>query len=160
LHGDRYEYIQRDWKDIFSPIRIQCSKHGDFLQIPRDHYRGSGCPKCISSRGENTIRLILKELNIDFEEQKTFDDLIHRNKLKCDFFLPSLKTVIEYNGLQHYEPISVFGGLEGLKETQKRDVIKYDYLNSNEIRLIIIRYDIEDIENYLISELNIDNISS
>ena len=148
-HGDRFKYSQTEYKDIFTPIHIKCSKHGDFLQTPRDHYRGSGCPKCNGSRGENTIRLILEELKIEFVEQKKFDDLIHKSKLKCDFFLPFLNTVIEYNGLQHYEPISVFGGVEGLKETQKRDLLKYDYLKSNGIRLIIIRYDNEDVKNYL-----------
>jgi ssDNA-binding Zn-finger/Zn-ribbon topoisomerase 1 len=157
MHGDRYKYIQRDWKDIFSPIRIQCSKHGDFLQIPRDHYRGSGCPKCISSRGENEIRSILENLKIRFEEQKTFENLTHKSKLKCDFYLPDFNLVIEFNGLQHYEPISVFGGLDGLKETQKRDTIKYNYLISNDIKLIIVKFDIEDIKTYLHNKLNTAN---
>jgi hypothetical protein len=156
-HGDRYQYSSSDYRDIFTPINIECSKHSNFLQTPRDHYRGSGCPKCISSKGENAIRLILVELNIHFEEQKTFDDLFHKNKLKCDFFLPIFNTVIEFNGIQHYEPISVFGGIEGLKETQKRDMIKYDYLNSNGIELIIIRYDNEDIKSYLMNKLDVNN---
>ncbi len=153
-HGDRYKYDLAVFIDIFTPIHIICPKHGEFVQIPRVHYRGSGCPKCISSRGENAIRLILQELNIEFEEQKTFDDLLHKNKLKCDFFLPLYNTVIEYNGLQHYEPVSVFGGIESLKETQRRDMIKYEYLNSKRIELIIIRYDNEDVKKYLLDKLN------
>ena len=153
LHGNRYKYIRRDFKDIFSPIGIKCPKHGDFLQIPRDHYRGSGCPKCISSRGENEIRSILEHLNIKFEEQKTFENLIHKSKLKCDFYLSDFNLVIEFNGIQHYEPISVFGGLKGLKETQKRDLIKYNYLISNGIELIIVKFDIEDIKTYLHNKL-------
>ena len=157
VHGDRYKYDHVKYVDIFTPIHITCTKHREFLQTPRDHYRGSGCPKCLSSRGENAIRLILDELKIEFEEQKTFDDLLHKNKLRCDFYLPFFNTVIEFNGLQHYEPISVFGGLEGLKETQNRDIVKYDYLISNGIELIIIRYDNEDIKNYLMDKLNVSN---
>jgi Zn finger protein HypA/HybF involved in hydrogenase expression len=149
MHGNKYDYNDSSFIDIFTPITITCFKHGDFSQIPRDHYRGSGCPKCQSSRGENLIRKILQELNINVEEQKSFDDLIHKNKLKCDFYIPKVNTVIEFNGLQHYEPISIFGGIEGLKQTQKRDLIKYEYLNSKGIQLIIIRYDNEDVENYL-----------
>jgi hypothetical protein len=153
VHGDRYEYYSDDFVNIFSPIHINCITHGIFFQIPRDHYRGSGCPKCISSRGENEVRLILDGMKIKFEEQKSFEDLIHKNKLKCDFYLPEFNTVIEFNGLQHYEPISIFGGLLGLKETQKRDMIKYDYLGSKKIELIIIRYDNDNIQNYLINKL-------
>ncbi|MEY2739607.1 MAG: Pacmanvirus, partial [Bacteroidota bacterium] len=148
-HGTRYDYSEAVYNDIFTPIHIICSHHGSFLQIPRDHYRGSGCPKCISSRGENAIRIILQELEVEFVEQKTFDDLVYKSKLKCDFFLPELNTVIEYNGLQHYEPVSIFGGIEGLIETQNRDLLKYEYLDSRGIDLIIIRYDIEDIKEYL-----------
>ena len=68
-------------------------------------------------------------------------------------YVPEFNTVIEFNGLQHYEPISIFGGLLGLKETQKRDMIKYDYLGSKKIELIIIRYDNDNIQNYLINKL-------
>ncbi len=158
LHGNRYKYSKDSYIDIFTPIHIKCSKHGDFLQNPRNHYRGSGCPKCISSRGENAIRLILEEINVNFEEQKMFDELKHKNKLKCDFFLPTHNTVIEFNGIQHYEPISVFGGIEGLKQTQTRDTVKYAFLDSKGINFIIIRYDHEDIKNYLIEKLNSANI--
>jgi hypothetical protein len=156
-HGSRYNYSEGEYIDIFTPVKISCDKHGVFYQKPRDHYRGSGCPKCQSSRGENSVRLILQRLGIKFKEQKTFEGLKYRSKLKCDFYIPSSKTVIEYNGLQHYEPISVFGGLKGLQETQKRDVIKYDYLARNNIKLIIVRYDKDDIELYLKEKLNVAN---
>lgn len=158
-HGFRYTYSKDEYIDIFTPVKITCEKPGDFYQKPRDHYRGSGCPKCLSSRGENTVRLILQELKIKFEEQKTFKDLIYKSRLKCDFFIPDANIVIEYNGLQHYEPISVFGGLKGLKETQKRDLIKYYYLAENNIDLIIIRYDIDDIKSYLKNKLKVANIT-
>jgi hypothetical protein len=154
-HGDRYIYSENDYKDIFTPIQIECLKHGYFLQIPRDHYRGSGCPKCSSSRGENLLRLLLEEFDIQFEEQKSFDGLYLKNKLKCDFFLPKYNTVIEYNGIQHYEPIDPFGGIQGLRDTQKRDIVKYDYLTSNNIKLIIVKYDNKDVKSYLIEKLGL-----
>lgn len=157
IHGSRYKYSKENYVDIFTPVEITCSKHGEFYQKPRDHYRGSGCVKCMSSRGENMIRLILQELRIEFEEQKTFDNLIYKNKLKCDFFIPNENLVIEYNGLQHYEPISIFGGTQGLRETQKRDLIKYDYLSKNNIGLIIIRYDSVDVKKYLVNKLTVTN---
>ena len=152
-HGNKFNYNRANYTDIFTPIEIECSKHGTFFQAPVNHYRGSGCPKCISSRGETLVRVILEQHNIRFVEQKTFADLTHKNKLRCDFYLPDYNTVIEYNGLQHYEPISIFGGIEGLIQTQNRDLIKYNYLEENKINLIIIRYDNSNILGYLNQEL-------
>jgi ssDNA-binding Zn-finger/Zn-ribbon topoisomerase 1 len=153
VHGERYQYDNNDWVDIFSPVTIICKKHGDFLQNPRNHYRGSGCPKCNSSRGESIIRAYLIERRVDFEEQKVFEGLIHRSPLKCDFFIPSLNAVIEYNGIQHYEPIEVFGGEKGHEDTRLRDEIKYSFLNRKGVHLIVVRYDIDSIEHLLDSEL-------
>jgi Zn finger protein HypA/HybF involved in hydrogenase expression len=154
-HGARYNYIKADFIDIFTPVKISCKTHGDFFQKPRNHYRGAGCPKCQSSRGENIIRLILEELNILSEEQKTFDDLIYKGRLRCDFYLPNHNVVIEYNGLQHYEPVSIFGGTEALRQTQKRDLAKYKYLIEKGIQIVIVRYDNENIRNYLIDKLGL-----
>lgn len=157
VHGQKYSYDQVEYVDIFTPIHITCSKHGKIFQSPRNHYRGSGCPKCNSSKGEEKIRNILNNLSIEFIEQKRFVDLVHKNYLRCDFYLPHYNTVIEFNGIQHYEPISVFGGINGLKENQTRDMIKYNFLKKNKIDLVIVRYDNEDVKNYLINKLNIDN---
>lgn len=154
-HGNIFRYNESSFIDIFTSMEIECSKHGVFNQKPRDHYRGSACPKCLSSRGETQVRLILEKQNIKFEEQKKFEDLIHKNKLRCDFYLPDFDTVIEYNGLQHYEPIPVFGGIIGLMQTQKRDLIKYNYLEVNKINLIIVRFDNDNVSEYLLEKLKL-----
>lgn len=153
VHCNKYKYEKGSYKDIVTPMIINCLKHGDFFQSPRHHYRGSGCPKCTSSKGEQIIRQILKNKNLNFIEQKTFDGLIYEKKLKCDFYLPEHNLVIEYNGIQHYESISVFGGIEGLKITQSRDLVKYQFLEKNNIKLLIIKYDNPSIEEYLIDRL-------
>ena len=152
-HMDRYKYYEEDYIDIFSKTKITCEKHGDFYQKPINHYRGAGCQKCTSSRGENTIRNILDTKKIKYIEQKKFDDLKFKGKLKCDFFLSEYNTVIEYNGIQHYQPVAIFGGIEGLKNTQNRDLIKYKYLNANNIKLIIVKYDVENIKDYIFNKL-------
>ena len=157
IHGERYKYDQNSWVDIFSPMLISCIKHGDFIQNPRNHYRGSGCPKCNSSRGESIIRQYLTEKGINFIEQKIFDGLIHKSPLKCDFFIPSINTVIEYNGIQHYEPIEVFGGEKGYLLTVSRDNLKYEFLAKRDIKLLIIKYDspniIDDLDKIFMSEM-------
>ena len=68
--------------------------------------------------------------------------------LKCDFYLPDHKSVIEYNGLQHYMPVDLFGGEEGLILTKKRDKIKAKWLSKNDLRLFVIKYD-DDLDKKL-----------
>jgi predicted nucleic-acid-binding Zn-ribbon protein len=47
IHGDKYCYDLVVYNDGRIPVKILCSKHGTFLQIPRNHiHRQSGCPHC------------------------------------------------------------------------------------------------------------------
>ena len=49
--------------------------------------------------------------------------------MRCDFYLPAKKIVIEYNGSQHYKPVSLFGGKQAF-EVRK---------NMIELRRIIVK---------------------
>lgn len=46
IHGDKYDYSLVEYVNSFTPVIIQCSKHGNFNQLPPIHMRGSGCPMC------------------------------------------------------------------------------------------------------------------
>lgn len=104
---------------------------------------------CLKSSGEKIIAKILTENCIKYEKQKTFPNLKYKNPLYCDFFLPDLNLVIEYNGEQHYKPVKFYGGEEELKIIQLRDKIKKDYCVNNNINYLVIRFD-ENIEEILI----------
>ena len=56
----------------------------------------------------------------------------------------NLLYLIEYNGIQHYEPVKYFGGEERFEQQQRYDLKKEEYCLSHNIPLFIIRYD-EDI---------------
>ena len=87
-HGLKYDYSHVVFIDQYTPVKIICNLHGEFEQTPRDHYRGSGCQKCIESRGETSIRVYLDNHDINFETQKTFIGMEDDRPLKCDFYLP------------------------------------------------------------------------
>ncbi len=113
---------------------------------------------CINSHGELYTRIILSNYNIEFVQQKTFENLvgIRDGLLSYDFFLPDYNVLIEYQGKQHYEPIQCFGGEEQFKVQQEHDKRKREYAYNNGIRLIEIPYTIdtqEDIELFLQEEL-------
>jgi hypothetical protein len=61
--------------------------------------------------------------------------------LEYDVFIPKLKTAIEYDGIQHFNAINIFGGKEGLKKTQERDKKKNKLSMINNINLIRVRKD-------------------
>lgn len=67
-----------------------------------------------------------------------------------DIYIPELKLGIEYQGIQHYEAVDVFGGEEGLKATQERDIIKKEKCKENKVTLFEWHYtkEIKD-ENFI-----------
>ncbi|MDG1040429.1 MAG: hypothetical protein P8P00_06110 [Polaribacter sp.] len=140
-HGLKYDYSHVVFIDQYTPVKIICNLHGEFEQTPRIHYRGSGCQKCIESRGETSIRVYLDNHDINFETQKTFIGMEDDRPLKCDFYLPDFNLVIEFNGKQHYEPVELFGGYQGFMETVKRDKIKKKYCQDNGINFQVIHYE-------------------
>jgi hypothetical protein len=58
-----------------------------------------------------------------------------------DVFIPELKLAFEYMGEQHFMPVSLFGGSEGLQETKKRDERKVKLCTANGVRCAHIRFD-------------------
>jgi len=60
---------------------------------------------------------------------------------ELDIHIPSLNLGIEYQGIQHYEPINLFGGIDGLSERKKLDIRKKKLCRDHGIRLIEFRYD-------------------
>jgi len=58
-----------------------------------------------------------------------------------DIFIPSLNIGIEYQGKQHYEPVNIFGGIEGYRKTVERDKNKKILCQINKINLIEWKYD-------------------
>lgn len=46
VHGDEYDYSKVDYVNIITNIILVCKTHGEFTQNPRNHLRGSKCPKC------------------------------------------------------------------------------------------------------------------
>lgn len=58
-----------------------------------------------------------------------------------DIYIPELNLVIEYMGKQHYEPVKMFGGEEGLRKTQAMDSKKLIKSQMNHTKILYIRHD-------------------
>ena len=107
-----------------------------------------------ASRGEIKIEEILQQAGLVFEEEYIFPDLVSSSgrPLSFDFAVfddnNDLEFLIEYQGIQHYEAKSKFGGFTGLRKQQYNDMKKREYCKKHQIPLIIIPYWDEGRINY------------
>ena len=75
--------------------------------------------------------------------------------LPFDFYLPQYNLIIEYDGEQHFKPISVFGGEDAFWTTVTHDAIKNQYCEDNDIDLLRIPYwEFDNIEKLIKDKLN------
>lgn len=60
--------------------------------------------------------------------------------LEIDIFIEELRVGIEYQGIQHYEPVNHWGGKEALEKLQKRDLKKKKIADSLGIPIVYFKY--------------------
>ena len=168
IHGDKYNYSKVNYTGYRDRVCIICPEHGEFWQIPSHHLFGHGCPKCafekslnISiSQGELEVMDILNKHNIEYKTQVPIESTINNTGwMYVDFYIPSMNTIIEYNGRQHYIPVDLMGGQIHLKQQQARDEELRQYCKNNNIKLIEIRYD-EDVWVELEAQLFNENTNN
>lgn len=108
----------------------------------------------LSSRGEIKIHEILEDAGLTFREEYIFPDLKSPNgkPLRFDFAVfdddGRLDFLIEYQGRQHYEPSSKFGGKKGFYQQQFNDNKKRRFCALHEFTLIEIPYWEENLISY------------
>lgn len=90
------------------------------------------------SKGEQIICKILDEMCIEFEREKKFDTLQYNSYLRLDFYFVKhhKKFAIEYDGLQHRQPVEYFGGKKSFEKTQQRDRLKNEWCKKNNVKLL------------------------
>lgn len=144
IHRSKYSYDEVEYISSLTKIKIVCPAHGTFQQTPAKHLYGHGCPKCKESKGERSISQYLTENCISHKPQYSIPECRNILPLKFDFAIfdnqQNLLGLIEYQGEQHYQTVKHFGGKSKKEITQKRDKIKLDYCQNNDIALLRIPY--------------------
>ena len=108
----------------------------------------------LSSRGEIKIHEILEEAGFNFKEEYIFPELRSENgrPLRFDFVVfdddGKIDFIIEYQGRQHYESSSKFGGKRGFYQQQFNDNKKRRFCALHELKLIEIPYTEENLISY------------
>ncbi len=107
-----------------------------------------------ASRAEMKIEEILTESGLPFQMEYVFPDLKSSNGryLRFDFVVfdddGNIDFIIEYQGRQHYEASSKFGGKKGLFQQQFNDNKKRRFCALHGFNLIEIPYTEENLISY------------
>lgn len=124
----------------------QCFCGNTFEELPakvkNNHVQSCGCGR--KSIKEKIISDFLIENQIEFISEYTYQDCRYKYVLRFDFAIlnedKTVKCLIEYDGQQHYQPISLFGGEEGYKQTVYRDKLKDKYCKDHNLLLLRLPY--------------------
>ena len=145
-----------------TPIEIHCKKHDYYYKATPVSVLGriSCCPKSKSTYKEESVCQLLEKWGYRITRQKEFEDCIDKRKLRFDIYLDDYNVLIEYQGEQHYYPIS-YDDNQSLEEINNKynytilhDEIKRNYCIKNNIPLVEIPYwEYDDLEYYLFDKL-------
>lgn len=157
LVGTEY-VVTGDYKTTSTKLLMHHTTCGsDFKATPHSFLKGTRCPICNSSKGEEAIRQTLTKLKIQYEQEYTFAECTHKKRLRFDFALfkeGELLALLEFDGKQHFEPIEFWGGKSHFSNVKSRDAKKENFCIKEGIPLFRIPYwylnDIPDILEYKI----------
>jgi very-short-patch-repair endonuclease len=144
-HNNKYDYSKVIYINDNTKVTIICNIHGEFLQLPRNHIVGSGCPLCINK----TEGIILKYLKLNYPNtiyqfrDKWCKNIDTNKYLPFDFCIEEYKVIIELDGRQHFSIVSKFKNC--VKKQLERD--KYKEKCANDNGYSIIRLIQEDVFN-------------
>ena len=139
----KFDYDTLEYNGSGKKMKLFSKQIGWLDQLPNNHLSGF-IPK--KSTGEVIIENLLNIKNIKFNKEMKFDECMNIRHLRFDFYIPEIKTCIEYNGSQHYKPIDFFGGEKTYLYQLKNDNIKKEFCEKNGIDLIVIPYNESIIE--------------
>ena len=162
-HNNKYDYSLVEYKDYHTKVKIICPTHGIFEQTPTSHANGQGCPKCLLKSQTKLWNKMKKRYPGFFNEWEYSPEWL--NKQRLDIADKNLCIAIEFDGIQHYEPVKCFGGEERFQWQQEQDRKKEICCKENKWTLLRLRYDYRksDFENLcsiidsLIKEKEVEN---
>jgi Zn finger protein HypA/HybF involved in hydrogenase expression len=102
VHGDCYQYDKVRYAGSQVKIVLVCSTHGDFLQTPNHHLKGSGCPKCAKRNYSvaqiQWLQLVALQTAAVMQTVESEEGEHRIGNYSVDGFCAQTNTVFEYNG--------------------------------------------------------------
>ncbi len=74
IHGDKYDYSKSIYVDAKTKITIICPEHGNFEQLPNNHYK-QNCPSCYKRLLDNEV--FISKANKTHKNKYQYKDVIY-----------------------------------------------------------------------------------
>lgn len=146
--------------DNRTPVLTMCHCGEVFSVRPNNIFTGvvKSCGCIGQSAGEVFVKKILEKYGCRYIKEWTREGKRTRQSLRYDFYLPSYRAIIEFNGQQHFNKDNKFhifaankhnkAASQMFTELQTRDKEKRDWAAANGIPLLDINYDeIDQVED-------------
>lgn len=141
IYGTKYDLSKVKFVNNNSNVIIGCKEHG-FVEVnARSFKRGHGCIKCNLSKGENIIAAYLEANDIKYVREYVIKG--SNTRFRYDFHILGTNILIEYDGKQHFEPIEIWGGVDGLLKRQEYDQTKNSLAVMYKYNLIRLNYEMD-----------------
>ena len=65
--GKGYDYSDTVYVNAKTKIGVRCPRHGVFSQLPSNHLKGSGCPRCAQEKKhQGSFKHLCKAQGVDY----------------------------------------------------------------------------------------------
>lgn len=119
--GNLFDYSKVTYVSMWDPVAVICKEHGEFQINPHEHERGQGCPDCNWTTEKHFLKY-LKTKFPDIIHQFKIDTCKNKKHLPFDYYIPSIKTIIEIDGKQHFEKVKLWDN--NVEINIERDIFK------------------------------------
>lgn len=134
-----YELIS-DFKGAKKEIILRNNRtNEEFITTYQRFLAGVRSPKD-ATFGERIIRDFLKSSNLSFKHNYKEQRLKDKRPLEFDFKINNLNVFIEFNGIQHYDPLECFGGQEDFERRVLHDNMKIEFCKNNNYPFLVLTY--------------------
>lgn len=160
----RMKILKHSYKNVKTKIPLECLTCGFQFENNLDSlkWKKVGCPKCKCSHGERQLlNYFEKRPEFAFRQEYKFMDNPEDELEGCKDikYLPfdmwiepedGLEMIIEIDGIQHFEPVGMFGGQKAVERQKRIDIKKSVYCCNYGIPLLRISYnDIDNMEEII-----------
>jgi hypothetical protein len=134
-HGKKYDYSKSKYLNYHSKIKIICSIHGEFEQMPSNHLLGKGCKKCgtliTNNKNRNSTEdFISKAKNIHHEKYEY-------TKVKYINTITNVNIICKKHGSFKQKPsVHLKGHGCPICSESRGEINVREFLNNNEINFI------------------------
>lgn len=149
IWGNKFDYSMVEYVDAKTKVCIVCPIHGEFWQTPSNHLSGYDCYEC--SKSQNTKEIKLRDLLKNDFRGEIIEYQAHLSWLgrqTFDIYFPKYNVAVEYQGIQHFQPVSLFGGKDSFEYMRGLDTQKYNKCVENNCTILYFSFIKQNIQDF------------